>query len=953
MPLTPHPRASDADLPRTAGGFELRRELGRGGMGVVYEARETASGRTVALKVLAAELRVSDEAFERFRREARLAASISDHHCVFVYGAHEVEGSPAIAMELCPGETLDQKLASKQTIPVQTAVRWTLEILTGLEAAHERGIVHRDVKPSNCFTTADGHAKIGDFGLSRTLESDIQLTQSGAFLGSPLYASPEQIRGREVDLRSDMYSCGATLYALLTGRAPHSGSNIGEVLARILSETPPAPRAIRADIPRELERVVMRSMDRDPKRRFQDYSSFREALQPFAAADVAPAGPIRRFVGYAIDFLAWKFATTFFALGAAWAGFNVFEADPERPWMLRSVTSAAALASVPWILSMLFEGWFGAGPGKWLMGQRVVAVDSLHPSFARAALRATVFYAPGVVIQCIAMLLELGQTTFSLLTDLGEIGIVLGLIVTMRRSNGYRAVHDFASGTRVIQKRSPFGASRQASPPPSAALEPAVGVPSTVGAYEIHGMVGSSRDGVVLAARDAHLDRSVWIHARRTTIGASDEARRALSRGGRLRWLDSLNSEGVHYEVFESPGGISLVHSKVSETRIHWPTAQRFLAALADELAATSNRGNVPVRFDVAQIWIDRMWNPRLLDFPIGAREASSANGVELLTEAARRMLLEDDDSTVKLPRDLPAHAEPVVARLLGHANPFVDLDDARRELATLGERPSVVTRAARAAQMTVGGGLPVLLAVLSVVAAFWILPLGGELIRVGAYVEELDAQSRVGDESPSPEAKLAPDQIKARQILISHMASNPFGQAALRRDLSEPHREIVRDAVARYPEPTGSDVAWAQGVSDRTQSGDDSRASNEVPRIARSLLTFMPLTVVLLWGFCGTVSAFLFDGGMTLMLCGIRVRSRRGMLASRWRCAWRCLISWVPFAIAYGVGAYFTNEGNPVTGWTVTGFTALVHAIAIAFSLWRPTAGLQDRIAGTTLIVR
>jgi hypothetical protein len=953
VPLTPQSRASDADLPRTAGGFELRRELGRGGMGIVYEARELASGRTVALKILAADLRVSDEAFERFRREARLAASISDHHCVFVYGAHEVEGAPAIAMELCPGETLDQKLASKQTIPVQTAVRWTLEILAGLEAAHERGIVHRDVKPSNCFTTADGRAKIGDFGLSRTLESDIQLTQSGSFLGSPLYASPEQIRGREVDLRSDMYSCGATLYALLTGRAPHSGSNIGEVLARILSETPPAPRAIRADIPRELERVVMRSMDRDPKRRFQDYASFREALQPFAAAHVAPAGPIRRFVGYAIDFLAWNFATTFFALGAAAAGLNVFEPDPDRPWMLRSVTSAAALACVPWILSMLFEGWLGAGPGKWLMGQRVVAVDSLHPSFARAAWRATVFYAPGVAIQALAMLLELGQTMFGLATGLGTIGIVLGLLSTIRRSNGYRAVHDFASGTRVIQKRPPFGALRQAAPPPSAALEPAVGVPSTVGAYEIHGMVGSSPDGVVLAARDAHLDRSVWIHARRTAIGAADEARRALSRGGRLRWLDSLNSEGVHYEVFESPGGISLVHSTVSETRIHWPTAQRFLAALADELAATSNRGDVPTRFDVAQIWIDRLWNPRLLDFPIGGREASSANELELLTEAARRVLLENDDSTVKLPRDLPAHAEPVVARLLGHTNPFVDLDDARRELAALGERPSVVTRAARAAQMTVGGVLPALLAVMSVVGALWILPLGAELVRVSSYVEELDADRRASDESSPPSVKLAPDEVKAREILISHMSSNPFGQAGLLRDPSEPHREIVRDAVARYPKPTGAAVVWAQAVSDRSQPADESKARNEFPAIARSVLTFMPLAVVLLWGMCGTISAFLFDGGMTLMLCGIRVRSRRGLLASRWRCAWRCLISWVPFAIAYGVGAYLTSEVNPVTGWTVTGFTALVHAIAIAFSLWRPTAGLQDRVAGTTLVVR
>ena len=173
----------DAALPRTSGGFRMLRELGRGGMGVVYEAEELSSGRRVALKVLAAELVVSGEAFERFRREARIAAAISDSRCVFVYGAHEVDGAPAIAMELVGGETLEQRLSRKEPVPIATAVRWTLEMLEGLEAAHTAGIVHRDVKPSNCFTTDDGHVKIGDFVLSRSLERDVRLTQSGALVG--------------------------------------------------------------------------------------------------------------------------------------------------------------------------------------------------------------------------------------------------------------------------------------------------------------------------------------------------------------------------------------------------------------------------------------------------------------------------------------------------------------------------------------------------------------------------------------------------------------------------------------------------------------------------------------------------------------------------------------------------------------------------------------------------
>jgi serine/threonine protein kinase len=122
-----------AVLPRVVGGFRLVRELGRGGMGVVYHAEELSSGRVVALKVLAADQAVSEEAFERFRRESRMAASISDSRCVFVYGAHQVEGSPAIAMELCPGETLEHRLAKHEPIAIELAVRWTIEILEGLE----------------------------------------------------------------------------------------------------------------------------------------------------------------------------------------------------------------------------------------------------------------------------------------------------------------------------------------------------------------------------------------------------------------------------------------------------------------------------------------------------------------------------------------------------------------------------------------------------------------------------------------------------------------------------------------------------------------------------------------------------------------------------------------------------------------------------------------------------
>lgn len=953
MALNPLERAPGAELPRTASGFQLLRELGRGGMGVVYEARELASGRTVALKILAAELRFSEEAFERFRREARLAAAISDRHCVFVYGAHEVEGSPAISMELCSGDTLDQKLACREAIPIETAVRWTLEILTGLEAAHATGVVHRDVKPSNCFTTADGHAKIGDFGLSRTLESNLHLTQSGAFLGSPLYASPEQIRGREVDLRSDLYSCGATLYALLTGRAPYSGSNVGEVLARILSETPPAPRSIRPDVPRDLERVVLRAMERDPKRRFQDHAKFREALQPFAATSITPAGPKRRFAAYVIDYALIQLLVAALMGATTWAGLDWAELDPQRPWMFRSLLGTGVLGSVPWIVFTILEGWLGAGPGKWAVGQRVVAIDTQQPSLARAALRSAIFYGPGVLVLCVAMQLELSQATYSAATIFASIIFNIALLTTMRRVNGYRAVHDLLSGTRVIQKGSPFARLRHSSPPPSTTLRPADGVPTTVGVYEIQGMVGPSPEGLVLAARDPQLDRSVWIHARNRTDGASDETRRALARGGRLRWLDSLRADGTHYEVFESPGGTSLVDWTRGAARTDWPTAHRFLVSLADELAATSTLGRDAERFHIAQVWIDRAWNPRLLDFPIGADAEASANALELLAQAAQRMLLAGKGATVELPPDLPAHAEPVVRRLLGRAVRFVDLKEARRELAQLSGRPSGLARRTRVAQMIVSTAPSILLAFLSVLIAIWVLPQVSEFAEATVYVTELEAHATDSKSATPLAPTLSSDEVKARQVLVSHAFSTKFGTATAKRSLTPASQEIVREASALYPDPIDSEVAWASGVTANALSASDREELATFPRLGRRMLMYTLPAIVAMWGVCGMLSAFLFDGGMTLMLCGIRVRSRRGLLASRLRCAWRCAIAWLPFALAYGVGTYLTSQGNSAAGWTVTCVTAIVHAYTFAFALWRPTAGLHDRLAGTTLVAR
>ena len=228
--------------PERIGGYRLVRLLGRGGMGAVYEAEDVESGRRVALKLIAAESVASPEAVERFRQEGRLASTIAHPRCVFVLAADEEDGRPYIVMELMPGETLQSLVERAGPLPPREAIGKILDVIEGLREAHQLGVIHRDVKPSNCFLEADGRVKVGDFGLSKSLGGDSQLTRTGAFLGTPLYASPEQIKCDPIDARTDVYSVAATLYFLLTGRPPFQEADAAATLARIVSEPAPSLR---------------------------------------------------------------------------------------------------------------------------------------------------------------------------------------------------------------------------------------------------------------------------------------------------------------------------------------------------------------------------------------------------------------------------------------------------------------------------------------------------------------------------------------------------------------------------------------------------------------------------------------------------------------------------------------------------------------------------------------
>jgi serine/threonine protein kinase len=249
-------------------------------MGMVFLADDPALKRSVALKVMLPEVAARPVARERFLREARSAAALAHDHIVPIFHVAEDRGVPFIAMPLLTGMTLDEYLRRKGRLTVPQALRVGRETAKGLAAAHAKGLVHRDVKPANLWldATAGGRVKILDFGLARAAPSDEQLTHEGAVLGTPAFMSPEQAAGQPVGPASDLFSLGAVLYLLCTGRRPFPGDNAYAILIALAKETPTPVAALNPDVPPPLADLVMRLLEKDPARRPASAREVAEAI---------------------------------------------------------------------------------------------------------------------------------------------------------------------------------------------------------------------------------------------------------------------------------------------------------------------------------------------------------------------------------------------------------------------------------------------------------------------------------------------------------------------------------------------------------------------------------------------------------------------------------------------------------------------------------------------------
>ncbi len=282
------------------GPYEILALLGAGGMGEVYRAQDTRLGREVAIKVLSDSLARDPEALGRFEREARVLASIEHPHIAVIHGLEEISGTRFLVLELVEGETLAEKLATGP-FPVAEALRIGVEISSALEAAHEKGVVHRDLKPANVKLARSGRVKVLDFGLAKSVIADEPglsavetlsasgITRDGTILGTPAYMSPEQVRGKTLDRRSDLWSLGCVLYEMLAGRPAFAGETVSDTLVAVLSKEPDWT-ALPKSLPDAIHQLLRRCLEKDSTRRLRDAGDAQLELERQLSVPPTPAG---------------------------------------------------------------------------------------------------------------------------------------------------------------------------------------------------------------------------------------------------------------------------------------------------------------------------------------------------------------------------------------------------------------------------------------------------------------------------------------------------------------------------------------------------------------------------------------------------------------------------------------------------------------------------------------
>jgi uncharacterized RDD family membrane protein YckC len=945
--------------PEEVGGYRLGRMLGAGGMGSVYEAEAVGGKARVAVKLLSSRLAANPSSVERFRQEGRLASQLAHPRCVFVYSADTENGRPYIVMELMPGRTLKDLVDERGPLPVHEAIARVLDVIDGLAEAHRVGMIHRDVKPSNCFLTADDRVKVGDFGLSKSLTGvrASSLTQTGAFLGTVLFAAPEQIRGEPVDYTADVYSVAATLYFLLCGEAPFQHESAAAVLARVVSEPAPRVRAKRKDVPAALEKVICRGLERDRARRWPSLDDLREALCDLLPERRHPARPRAMVGAYLLDRTAVGLLAAPLEGLAMWAsGAQSVDVDLfELHWLSLAVLIA---------YFALFEGRLGATPGKWLLGLRVSRVGATGPPGVGPALaRVLVFHGllGGLVYAPAELVRVFGPAAGGFFGTLVFVLSAAALLAQTRKSGGFRGLHDRASGCQVTQK--PFPARKLrlavAAPTPLDNVLPTADPLPDVGGFVVRGRLAVDTSGEqVWLAEDRALGRKVllWLRPWGSAGPSADPARPT-----RLRRLGSgsVGWAGAAYDwtAYAAPLGGPLAEAVRPGKPLPWADARHLLEQLADEFRAAAADGSLPRKLALDHIWVEPNGRVQVLDFPLCAARYRPGPPLAVLREAASLLLEGSPRATGGAPAaPLPAHARAAFDPLF-EAEP--DPAEFRAALAETHAHRSEVTTAVRAAQLSIqavllAGPLGVLFAVAFTIPALLTFGAGVQerMAKRAAAVLADPAERRKLADGANRELGEALNSPRLTARVADLVAQAEAEHAARRAALLGPHRRMMdvfdlgaeTDTAVRSPQAVAEVVLWA-GAPPNSPRGR--RAAPWGGPGSGMVAIFGALAA----GLVALAAAL--RGGASLLLAGIAVVRTDGRPASRLQCAARAALVWLPpVGLLLGsalVQVYAPAEAALAAALWVAALVLLPAYVLVA--LRYPARPPHDRLTGTHLV--
>jgi eukaryotic-like serine/threonine-protein kinase len=933
------------------GHYNIIRALGVGGMGAVYDAEDLESGRRVALKVLSHTLD-SPDARERFFREGRLAASINHPNSVYIFGTEEIGGTPVITMELVTGGTLQDRVRSRGPLPIGEAVDCVLQMVEGLEAAQRLGILHRDVKPSNCYMGEDGAVKIGDFGLSisTAVRTEPALTATGAFLGTPAFCSPEQLRGEELNARSDMYSVGATLFYLLTGRTPFEAKNMVQMLATVFEQRAPSPRKLRPDVPAGLAKVVLRCLEKQPGERFKSYADLARALAPYGSTAPTPATMGLRFLAGVVDMtllggLALVINLT--AFGGPMAFLD--QAMQLSPKALLCILGWLCLAPLYYALC---EGLWGAAAGKALCRLRVVGPDRNPPGVGRAWLRALVFILPPFL----PYWLSFGANPRAYLSTSQWIQTLIGLscyvvmallFVTARRRNGFAAVQDLLTRTRVVSQAAfgmrPVLAASEAPPP---AAESA----TTIGPYHVLQPLAEAAGAKWFLGYDLKLLRKVWIRTVPPGTEPVPVRLRNLARVGRLRWLTGKRSPEENWDAFEALNGrpfLDLVGNPQP-----WREVRYWLHDLATEISAAEKDSTLP-ELALDRIWITADGRAKLLDFPVPGLTSCNPVTIQpcnsLLNAVAATALTGSRDASAQpaddVARPLPLHARAFLKSL----SQMAGADAVVAALKALLRRVPAVSRLRRAA--LVAGC--VVFPMLACVGGFFGLTFMQELTRRNPGLMDLATLLQVRSSGRfwgGKNAQLPTDRQFAiyiaqhyRGLITNETAWSSWMVMSM---IKGEARKFAEQSMVEHPAPAEAEIEEADAAVGKHVPKQQLFAEKLPPAMP---VLLMAVTLLVYVGLPALVAAVLFRCGVVLLIAGVRYVRKDGVRASRLRLLWRAVVAWCPAVPVFAVTVVALDKHLIWEPWLALALFGLLAAVSVAL----PTRGLQDRLAGTWPVPR